>query len=187
MKISIIGAGPIGNYTAFLLAQQGHDVHIYEDHDVIGTPIQCTGLMTISLNDVFTPAKEYLTNRVEMRDIVAPNGEKVTMKSPEYLVHRTSFDQHLAKQAQSAGAKVHTSHRFIEIKEGKIILKDTKTNKLKEVETDILIGADGATSSVAKFLNQKQRKYCVGIQARVSGTFNPTQYTVYFDNNISPG
>ena len=188
MHISIIGAGPIGNYTAFLLAKQGHDVHIYEDHDVIGTPIQCTGLMTISLNDIFVPAEEYMTNKVEVRDIVAPNGKKVTMKSPEYLVHRTQFDQHLANQAESAGAKIHTNHRFIEIKDGKIILKDTKTTKLKEVKTDILIGADGANSTVAKILNPKrQRKYCVGIQARVSGAFDPKQYTVYFDNNISPG
>jgi len=188
MRISIIGAGPIGNYAAVLLAQQGHAVHIYEDHDTVGTPIQCTGLMTISLNDVFTPSAEYITNSTESIEVTAPNQSTFQIKSKEYIVHRTQFDQYLAKQAQQAGAQLHTSHRFVERKNNKIVIKDTKSNKLKEIETDVLIGADGATSTVSKLLNPtKQRKYCVGIQARVSGAFNPKQYTVYFDNDISPG
>jgi len=186
MHVSIIGAGPIGSHTAQLLARQGHDVHLYEDHAVVGKPIQCTGLMTMSLNDVLRPDSEYIINTTDRIEIVAPNGRKTEIKAKEYIVCRTKFDQYLANKAQDAGATVHTNHRFMGKNSNGILLKNT--NGVVEIKTDVLVGADGANSAVAKLLNpDRKRNYCVGIQARVSGMFDPRKYTVYFDNSISPG
>ena len=33
--ISIIGAGPVGNYTAYLLAKKGKNVNVFEEHEKI--------------------------------------------------------------------------------------------------------------------------------------------------------
>jgi len=186
MNISIIGAGPVGNYTAFLLARQGHDVHIFEEHADIGKPIQCTGLMTMSLRDVFVPVDDYVTNVTKQIEVIAPNGKNVVLNAQEYIVDRTAFDSHLAQQAQQAGAVLHLDHRFLG-KNGKV-LTFKKSKEIVTYATDILVGADGANSTVAKLLNpERKRNYCVGIQARVRGTFNSSAYKVYFDNNISPG
>ena len=38
--ITIIGGGPAGSYTGYLLAKKGFDVSIYEEHAEIGNPIQ---------------------------------------------------------------------------------------------------------------------------------------------------
>jgi digeranylgeranylglycerophospholipid reductase len=192
MDISIIGAGPIGCYTAELLVRQGHRVDVYEDHATIGNPIQCTGLLTSSLHSVFKPQKEYTTNTTDYIDVFAPNGKKITIKSKEYIINRQLFDSYLAKKAEDAGAVIHTNSRFVKMKKnnGKksITIRNRKENTTNEVKTDILIGADGANSTVAKILNpDRKRDYCIGIQARVQGKFNPDTYTVYFNNNISPG
>jgi digeranylgeranylglycerophospholipid reductase len=184
MRINIIGAGPVGSHAAYLLAKD-HDVHLYEEHKEIGTPIQCTGLLTSSLTEVIKPSHEYITNITSNIEIVAPNGQILNLKAKEYLVNRTLFDQHLAKKAQDAGATIHTNTRFITKQNNSITVRNN--NNPQTHKNDILIGADGANSTVAKLINKTKPKYCVGIQARVKGTFNPSTYTVYFDNNISPG
>ena len=50
--IAIIGAGPIGSYTAYLLSKQGKDVSVFEDHKEIGLPVHCTGITTSVLKDI---------------------------------------------------------------------------------------------------------------------------------------
>ena len=46
MNIVIIGAGPFGCYAAYLLTKEGHEVSVYDRKSQIGTPIQCTGILT---------------------------------------------------------------------------------------------------------------------------------------------
>ncbi len=38
--ISVIGAGPAGSYTAYLLAKAGEKVRIFEEHKEIGKPVR---------------------------------------------------------------------------------------------------------------------------------------------------
>jgi geranylgeranyl reductase family protein len=188
MRIDIIGAGPIGGQTAYLLAKKGFDTHLHEDHATIGKPIQCTGLMTVSLNHLIQPKKEFLVNETEHIELIAPDNSKLTLKAKEYIVDRHLFDTHFVNKATNAGATLHTHQRFTGIENSQLIFKDTKNNTIKRIKKNILIGADGANSIVAKLLNpEKKRAYCVGIQARVRGTFDPEKYTVYFNNAISPG
>ena len=43
--VVIIGAGPIGGYLAKKLNERGHSVILIEEHDEIGRPFQCAGLI----------------------------------------------------------------------------------------------------------------------------------------------
>lgn len=186
MRIDIIGAGPIGGHAAYLLAKRGHDVHLYEDHDEIGKPIQCTGLMTVSLGDILSPRKEFLVNTTERVDVHAPDGSTFAIKTKEYIVDRSLFDTYLVNKAVDAGAQLHKNHRFTSIENGDLLFKTP--DGIKKTKKEILIGADGATSTVANTINpNRPRKYCVGIQARVRGSFDPMTYSVFFNNEISPG
>ena len=62
--IHIIGSGPAGSYAAYLLAKENQDVHVYEDHDIIGSPIQCTGIITGSLESFVPIDDKYLVNKI---------------------------------------------------------------------------------------------------------------------------
>ena len=188
MKVSIIGAGPVGSYAAALLAKRGFDVTVYEEHGVIGRPIQCTGLMTLTLKEILKPSPEYVTNVTHGIELIAPNGTKLLLRAKEYIVARDRYDQYLADRARDAGAALLLNHRFLGRQDGALLVKDAKDQRIRRITSDVLIGADGANSTVARLLNPaRQRRYCVGIQARVRGAFDPDRYTVYFDNAISPG
>ena len=44
--VVIVGAGPVGGHTANLLAKRGQRVLLLEEHNEIGRPFQCAGLVT---------------------------------------------------------------------------------------------------------------------------------------------
>ena len=49
--VAVIGAGPAGLIAARALAAAGHDVVVLEEHDEIGTPVHCTGLLGLDAFD----------------------------------------------------------------------------------------------------------------------------------------
>ena len=168
-KISIIGAGPIGCYTGFLLAQQGLDVSIYEEHSKIGSPVQCTGILTRELTKIIEdlPKNIILNNLKKL--IVYSKNNSAKLDVDEIVIDREKFDQFLAKKAKKAGCKIFLNHRFIDYKDNNVFLLKKKIIKHK---TDILIGADGPISRTAKRTGLFfKRDYYMGIQSRIKGNF----------------
>lgn len=181
MKVSIIGAGPIGCYTGFLLAQFGIDVSIYEEHSKIGSPVQCTGILTRELIKIIDDIpKNIIINNLKELTIYSKNNS-TTLDVDELVIDRKKFDQFLAKKAKKQGCKIFLNHKFIDYKNSNIYLL-TK-NKVIKQKTDVLIGADGPVSKVAKRTGLfSKREYYIGLQARVKGNFN---YEVYL-GSIAP-
>ncbi|MDP3990323.1 MAG: NAD(P)/FAD-dependent oxidoreductase [archaeon] len=189
MKISIIGGGPVGCYTGYLFAKEGHLVTIYENHPLIGSPIQCTGILTNDFDDFGFPLKSFLVNTINKIEVISPSGEEVLIKQKDYIVCRNKFDNFFADLAKKAGAKILVNHSFIR-KEGKaVIIKDSLTNKEIKVTPDLVIGADGPLSPTAKafgFYNSERKNY-YGVQAVVEGKFEPGTIKTYFGQSICPG
>ncbi len=168
--ISVIGAGPSGNYLAYLLAKKNEDVHVYEDHKEIGVPIQCTGIITPELETIIPIKKSFLTNKINQAKIYSPNGNSLHVKfaKEDVIVNRTKFDSHLGEMAKKAGATYHLGKRF----------QDNKGKKMKIgeefIETDILVGADGPFSRVAKSNDMWcDRKFVTGNQVTVEVDCDP--------------
>lgn len=184
--ISIIGAGPVGSYCAYLLSKKGFKVHLFEDHPKVGVPVQCTGIVTKNIFNYVPKSKEFITNHFNSVQAVAPDNSYSEIPLNEYLLDRTKFDNFLLNQAIAAGAKIHFSHRFIGIKNNKAIFK-TKDG-LVCCSYQYLIGADGPISKVAKSAGlYNDRKFFVGMQAVVRGNFSPHTFTTFFGKDIAPG
>ncbi|AJF61533.1 TPA: NAD(P)/FAD-dependent oxidoreductase [Candidatus Woesearchaeota archaeon] len=168
MKIDIIGAGPAGNYTAYLLAKKGHSVSVYEKNPVVGPPVQCTGILSDYFLTIFEPKKDFVLNTVERTKIFSPNGKFVNAGiKKNYVVCRKKFDSYLAKMAESAGAEYHLSHSFNSFRKNgkKIISEISCRGKAIESEADVLIGADGPLSKVAKAAGLFEgREFVIGTQ-----------------------
>ncbi len=185
MRISIIGAGPSGSYAGFLLARAGFDVTIYEDHDKIGEPVACTGIVTKALFDLVEYSKKYIINELEGVDVISPKGEKLHIPLKEFVLCRKKFDNYLAEKAKSAGAKIKLGHRYIE-REGNTLVFRHKGEIIRQ-DCDILIGADGPLSRVAETSGLgKNNNFYVGQQATIRAGFNPKVFTVWF-GSIAPG
>src|SRR3989338_9569746 len=185
MHISIIGAGPIGCYCGYLLAKSGHEVEIYEKGD-IGRPIQCTGLLTADFDLFEIDKSSFLMNTFEQVEINSPQN-KLILKQKEYLVCREKFDNHLAKLALTAGAKIFLHHTFLRKEGQKLIIKNSLGEE-KEIIPGAVIAADGPLSPTAKAYGfyHGQRENYVGIQAIVKGNFEAKKYQTFFGSQVCP-
>ncbi len=168
-KISIIGAGPAGNYLAYLLAKNNFDVSVFEEHETAGMPVQCTGITTSYLGKLVELKEDFVVNKVNKARIFAPDNHFIDIKLDDNIIlDRARFDQYLMEKAKKAGAKLFLSHRFLGYKGNIIKVQNIKANMIKDIETDYLIGADGPLSDVAKSAGLKNKKdFLIGIQARV--------------------
>ncbi len=175
--VSIIGGGPSGSYLAYLLAKEGGKVHVFEEHSCIGRPVQCTGLLTNFVKNLIDISDDFLVNTIRKIKVVAPNGDfaDFKLKNPDYVFDRRKFDEHMANIAMKEGAVFSFGKRFVGFSDGKINFEDGST-----FETDLIVGADGPLSKVAKHFGMfNDRKFMNALQARAKGKFYADTFVVY--------
>jgi len=189
MKVTIIGAGPIGCYAGHLFAKSGHDVSIYDKKKEIGKPIQCTGIVTNDFSKFGFDMDKFLINTIGQTEVNFPNGEKMLVNQKEFVVCRSKFDNYLANLAVSEGAKIFLQHSFVGKDVNGIVIKDLINNQEADVESDIVIAADGPLSLTAKAhgFSHGDRKFNYGIQAVVKGNFDSNIVRTFFGKDVCPG
>ena len=166
--ISIIGAGPAGCYLAYLLAKNGKKVQVFEEHSKIGKPVQCTGIVTSEFEDIMEPKKEFTINKTNKVRLSSISGKciELELKKDNYILDRAKFDFYLAKKAEKAGAEFFPGAKFIKGNKDFFIIR--QKDKEKKIKKDILVGADGPLSAVAKSYGMhSKRKLAIGFQYRV--------------------
>ncbi|MHA1526471.1 MAG: NAD(P)-binding protein, partial [Promethearchaeota archaeon] len=77
--VVIIGASLSGNYLASLLSTK-LTVAVIEEHNDIGLPFQCAGIVSQKLNELIDLPKNIILNRVDTAKIVAPSGKFVKLR-----------------------------------------------------------------------------------------------------------
>jgi len=161
--ISVIGAGPAGSFYA---SKEKEDTIIFEEHKNVGRPVACTGILTDSIHGITKVPKELIVSKINKFKITA--GDKsiyVDLNKTNLVLDRARFDQHLLQEALDNGAKLKLNEKFIGYKEekGKYKLKTSKGI----YETEMIVGADGPFSSVARAAEiYGKRKFVHGWQAR---------------------
>ncbi len=176
--IVIIGAGPIGCFLGGLLAKKGKNVAIYEKKAEIGKPIQCTGIITPEIKKILNLKKEFIANKTSKIKIFSKN-QKLTLPVNDIVINREKFDKYLAKKAKKNGAKIYLNHKYLGIRNNNAVVAD-KDNKIQELESEYIIGADGPLSEVAKSNKMfGKREFYFGVQARIKGNYDLGLYQVY--------
>ncbi|MBI2107952.1 NAD(P)/FAD-dependent oxidoreductase [Candidatus Woesearchaeota archaeon] len=179
--INIIGAGPAGGYSAYLLAKEGYKVNLFEENSGIGRPVQCTGIVTGAFADIMDVKDEFLINKVDTARIHAPNGNSVDFRldRENLVICRTSFDRYVAAMASEAGAEVLHSHKLEALDERELGIRDG-SRELRKFPRGILIGADGPNSAVARLTGiSGKRRFWYGAQATIRGKFEKNVFEVY--------
>ena len=182
--IAIVGAGPAGSYLAYLLAKKGKAVTIIEEHKKIGNPIQCTGIVTYSIEKFVKLPKNVVANRLNKVIVVSKNN-RIEARTDEIVLWRNKFDEYIANMAADQGAKILTNHQFLAFNgKNSIKIKDKKNDRIKEIKSDISIGADGALSPVAKSIGLANTKFYIGMQAKVKLKIGLNAFETYFGSDF---
>ena len=165
--ISIVGAGPSGNYLAYLLSSGGFKVNVFEEHSVVGKPVNCAGIVSNEFSRFLKlfDNSNFIINEVKDVKLFVPSGKSVFLKlRKNFVLNRALFDKELYKLAKSSGANFHLKHRLVSL--------DVKTLKLifsnkKSFKTEFLVGADGPFSIVAKSIGSYKRRFFYTLQSSV--------------------
>ena len=183
--ITIIGAGPVGSYLAYLLAKKGKAVTIIEDHKKIGNPVQCTGIVTGSIEKSIKLPNNIIANRCNKVIVISKNN-RIEANTDEIVLWRNKFDEFMADTATDKGVKILTNHQFIDFNgKNTLKIKNKNNNKIAEIKSDIIIGADGPSSVVAKSAGLNSNvKFYIGMQAKVKLKTDLDKFETYFGSNF---
>jgi len=105
--VIVVGGGPAGCKAAGLIAGRGFKVLVAEEHERIGEPVQCAGLLSPRTLKAAAVPEEIIINKIHGAYIHSPGGETLTVRGPEeyaYVVDRAVFDRKMSEQARQAGA-----------------------------------------------------------------------------------
>ena len=192
LTIAIIGAGPAGGQSGYLLAQEGYDVHLFEKNreELIGRPIQCTGIVSKNFGKLFTEdeLQQFTLNRVKGASIYSLNNclELCTDEIQAHIICRIKFDNFLVRRARMAGTHLHPAHTFQALSrrsDGKYKLTFIHDKKTVTFIADKVVGADGPLSKVAKLAHMfGERHFWYGAQAVVQGKFDPEMVELHLGN-----
>jgi geranylgeranyl reductase family protein len=112
--VLIVGGGPGGLYAARQLARAGASVLICEEHERIGVPVHCTGVLGTETFDEFDLPRDAVLNGLTTVRFVSPAGLEVryTPSTEQAVVlDRALFDRRLADTAVGSGAELRLGAR----------------------------------------------------------------------------
>lgn len=152
----IIGAGPAGSFAAELLAKGGARVALFDGRPE-GEPKACGGGVTAKALKAWPQLLNAVGRTVNELDLYSPSSKKLhlELEEPFAIYSRIAFDCYLRDRARDAGATIISekisARRVKKTDDGWRV----KTESGGEWTGSVLIGADGANSSIAKMLAGK--------------------------------
>jgi digeranylgeranylglycerophospholipid reductase len=133
--ILIIGAGPVGSYTASELAKQGYKVDVLEKRTALGAPVCCAGIISPKCFDKLGIPGMPVLNRFKTAQVFSPQNQILDLKRPSVqalALDRGLLDLEMAEIAIKNGARFHFG---------------IKASHVTQNDSDIAVFTHGADSS----------------------------------------
>jgi digeranylgeranylglycerophospholipid reductase len=156
----VVGAGPVGAHTAGAVAGAGFSVLLVEEHERVGEPVQCAGLITTRVFDIVPETKGAVLNKVSGARIFSPSGKTLEIggdRTRAVVIDRAEFDRAVAAQAADRGAEILTGRRVKDI--GRHDFWELDLGGGEVVRARLLVGADGYGSLVRRRLGLNEPSF----------------------------
>jgi len=196
--VVVIGAGPAGLLATKEIAKRGYTVSVLEEHEKIGEPDHCAGLLSTSGLErlgIRLPS-DVIQNTVDGAKIYSPSGYSITVKRGKReanVIDRRIFDAWLASKAIDSGAEIITqakAQEFVRDSRGisGIRFKENGTSELNAKAFIIAEGSRCRLSGSLKFpIVQKSSKY-PAYQYEVSGVdIEENVVEMFYGKSVAPG
>jgi flavin-dependent dehydrogenase len=188
--VLIVGAGPAGNQVAYRLASLGYTVTVLEEHERIGDPVNCTGIVGAECLDRFSVGNGTILGKANSARFYFPSGdflrlEKETVQA--YILDRAALDLDLAQKAQEQGAQYLLGSRVETIRASEQGVKAV-VNGERELEAKTLVIASGFGSKLPERLGLGRiEDYVAGVQTEVIVDGTLPEVEVCFGRRVAPG
>lgn len=190
--VCVIGGGPAGCWTAWHLARAGYDVVVCEEHEAIGEPVDCSGIIGCDVFAALGLPRESIMGTLPAIDLVAPGGASLHYNSGQPLasiVNRAAFDQSLAALARGAGAEILTSSSVVALDTGdrEVRLSVSTRAGLRDLRARAVVLANGPRYRFQEALGMgRPARFLATIQAE-GACASGMAPKVFFGRTIAPG
>lgn len=204
LRVAVVGGGPAGSCTAETLALAGIETYLIERKLDNAKP--CGGAIPLCMVSEFDLPPEIIDRRVRKMKMISPSNIEVDInleKEEEYIgmCRREVLDGFMRDRAAKLGAKlingtlykldiptsnsgVYTLH-YADHSDGSI------EGVNKQLQVDMVVGADGANSRVAKAIDAGDYNYAIAFQERIRLPEDKMDYyqdlaEMYVGTDVSP-
>lgn len=116
--VVVIGAGPVGSYTAYQLADKGFKVCLIDEKEKIGEAILCAGVISKEAFKRYDLPSESIVARIDTISFFSPFGQRLEYEPKDvfaYIVDRDIFDSKLLLQAKRCGVDIFLNQQIQDI------------------------------------------------------------------------
>ena len=180
LRVAVVGGGPAGSSTAEVLAKAGIETYLFERKLDNAKP--CGGAIPLCMVQEFDLPPQIIDRQVRRMKMISPSNIEVDInliKQDEYIgmCRREVLDSFLRDRAAKLGTTVIN---------GTVYKLDIPTNNtdsytihyadhsdgnaegiMKTLKVDMIVGADGANSRVAKAIDAGDYNYAIAFQERI--------------------
>jgi len=190
--VIVVGGGPIGSYTAYLLADSGFQVSLFEEDEEVGKNVICTGIIGKEPFERFNLPEKAILSQIKSVTFFSPSLIALNFTFPDviaYVVDRTVFDKELLRRAKEKGTGVQLGRHVqsIRICEDFAELEVSGRDLKKKERAKVIVLATGGNYSLQRSVRLAEVPgflYGAQMETEMKGL---TQTEIYLGRQICPG
>ncbi|MGB2814219.1 MAG: NAD(P)/FAD-dependent oxidoreductase [Dehalococcoidales bacterium] len=188
--VIVIGGGPAGSRTAYMLARQGWKAVVLEKGSGVGEKLSCTGIVGQECVRIFDIDDSVILRKVKSARLFSPSGKMLYIKREEYqasILDRAAFDIAMARRAQNAGAQYlfdSAVHDMRMTREGVEVYRRKQGGSL--IARAVVIASGYGTRLTEVMRLGKTNDFVAGAQIEVPAK-EADEVEVYFGREKAPG
>jgi len=204
LRVAVVGGGPAGSSAAETLVKAGIETYLFERK--LNNAKPCGGAIPLCMVSEFDLPPEIIDRQVRNMKMISPSNIEVDLhliKKDEYIgmCRREILDGFLRDRAANLGANLinGTVHK-LDIPTGDkepytLHYADHSNGSaqgvMKTLKVDLVIGADGANSRIAKAIEAGDYNYAIAFQERIRLPEDKMAYyqdlaEMYVGSDVSP-